>query len=284
MKKVIIAATAIVAGFIMFSATYQTGHGNPNGAPSGAAGAPNDGGMPAGTCAKSGCHNGTPIAQDGMITSDIPVTGYVPGQTYTITATITAQNKVRFGFQISPQSSTGTKLGTIVVTNTTQTQTVGAGKYITHKQAGTSGTGTRTWTFNWTAPAAGTGNVTFYGSLMAANNNGGDSGDQVYNSTLTVTESTGNGTEDIGAKKFIASIYPNPTNGNFTVAVYNAKTPIVTKVFTADGRLVYSNVYQNTGNGTQILPIATAGLLTVGLYFVSIETDGIQKVEKLVVQ
>lgn len=283
MKKVVLMLSSVVCGLIIFSADVKQGHTNPQGAPAMSAGAPNDGGIPAGTCAKSSCHVGTPIAQDGMITSNIPNTGYVPGQTYTITATITDANRVKFGFQVSPQSLSGTKLGTIVVTNTQQTQTLSQGKYITHKSAGTGGSGSRTWTFDWIAPAAGTGDVTFYGSLMATNNNSSNSGDQVYNSTLTVIEGTGNGIEDLAAKMLIANIYPNPTNGNFTVAVNNAKTAITTKVFTVDGRLVYSNVYQNTGSGTQVLPVA-AGKLTAGLYFISIETDGIQKVEKLVVQ
>jgi hypothetical protein len=104
MKKVIIAITAVVAGVIVFSANTTKGHGNPSGAPAAAAGAPNDGGTQNGTCAKSGCHNGTTIAQADMITSNVPNTGYVAGQTYTITATITAANKVRFGFEISPQN------------------------------------------------------------------------------------------------------------------------------------------------------------------------------------
>lgn len=283
MKKFIIAAAAVVAGLIVFTSTAPQGHGNPNGAPAGASGAPADGGVPAGTCAKGGCHNGTPIAQEGMITSDIPNTGYVPGQTYTITATITAANKVKFGFQVTPQNSAGTKLGTIVVTSSTETQTLGGGKYITHKTAGTGGSGSRTWTFNWTAPAAGTGPVTFYGSLMAANNNGSDSGDQVYNSSLTVQEAAGSAVAETAANITNAEVYPNPSNGNFNILVTNAKSAIKTNVFSAEGRLVYSNTYQNSGS-KQLIPVATEGKLTAGIYFVSVETEGVQKVVKMIVQ
>jgi hypothetical protein len=283
MKKVLIAITAVVAGLIVFSANTTKGHGNPSGAPAAAAGAPNDGGVPQGTCAKSSCHNGTPIQQADMMTSNIPNTGYVPGQTYTITATITVADKVKWGFEISPQSANGTYQGTIVVTNSTETKIVGT-KYITHKTAGTGGSGTRTWTFNWIAPAAGTGAVTFYSSMMAANNNGGDSGDQVYNSTLTVQENTATGVNDMEASQPDAIVFPNPSNGGFSVAVSGAKSAINTKVFNTEGRLVYSNVYQNNGAAKQVMDINADGKLSTGLYFVSVEAQGISKIVKVVVQ
>src|SRR5690349_22876987 len=132
-----------------------------SGAPAMCTGSPGDGGA---TC--KNCHAGpTPTTQAGMITSNIPAAGYSPGQTYTITATVSRNGHTKFGFEISPQSPTGTLLGTLIVTNSTEMQLVGSGKYITHKSAGVTGTNSRTWVFNWTAPAAGTGNVTFYGAF-----------------------------------------------------------------------------------------------------------------------
>jgi hypothetical protein len=124
----------------------------------------------------------------GWITSNIPASGYVPGNTYNITATATRAGHVRFGFEVSPQSPTGVLLGTLIVTNTTETQLVGANKYITHKLAGTTGSGSKTWNFNWTAPVAGTGNVTFYGAFNCANNSGTSAGDTIFKSTLLVSE------------------------------------------------------------------------------------------------
>src|SRR6185436_7418712 len=91
---------------------------------------------------------------------------------------------------VSPQSITGILLGTLIITNTVETQLVGANKYVTHKFAGTSGSGSRTWNFNWTAPVAGTGNVTFYGAFNCANNSGNSAGDTIYKSTLVVSECT----------------------------------------------------------------------------------------------
>jgi hypothetical protein len=50
--------------------------------------------------------------------------------------------------------------------------------------------GTITWNFQWTAPAAGTGPVTFYVASNAANNNGSTSGDEIYTDSYTLLESS----------------------------------------------------------------------------------------------
>ena len=139
------------------------------------------------TCATSGCHSGTSVIADtsiAKITSNIPSTGYVPGTTYTFTATINKPTYVRFGFQASPQDSVGNYKGTMIVTNTTKTKITGT-KYITHTQ---SGNNQSSWSWNWTAPALGSGQVKMSGALMAANNNGGTSGDSVYRVSVTLNE------------------------------------------------------------------------------------------------
>lgn len=284
MKKTIIGITALVAAFIVYSADVKTGHSNPSGAPAGASGSPSDGGLSTGTCMQSNCHNGSAVAQTGMITSDIPNTGYVPGTTYTINASIVASGKVRFGFEVSPQDASGNKMGTIIVTNSTETKTLSAGKYITHKTAGNGGSGSRTWSFNWTAPAAGSGDVTFYGSLMAANNNGNEGGDNVFASTLTVIENvTPTGVEEHQALSGL-TLYPNPTNGNFKLAINNAKTAVETRVFTTDGKLVYNQTTEPQSNGTQTVDLALNGKLTAGIYFAVVKAGSVQKVIKFVVE
>jgi hypothetical protein len=282
MKKVFIGITAVIAGFIVFSVNTQQGHSNPSGAPAQASGAPNDGGIATGTCGKSSCHNVTATAQADMITSNIPNTGYVPGQTYTITGTITMANKVKFGFQMTPQNASGQLQGQLVITNTTDTKIVST-KYVTHKTAGTGGNGSRTWSFDWVAPAAGTGAVTFYGAFMASNNDGNDGGDLVFASNLTVNENT-TGVEDMVADKPEVIVFPNPSNGSFSVAVSGAKSAISTKVFNTEGRLVYSNVYNNSSANKQVIDINADGKLSTGLYFVSVEAEGISKIVKMVVQ
>ena len=182
-KRLLTLGTILVTVLLVFSSSYLVSY--PDGAPSGVANDPSSGSA---NC--TSCHSGTattPATTVANITTNIPSAGYTPGTTYTVTATVTYAGKTRFGFEVSPQNATGTYKGTMIVTNTSQTKITGT-KYITQTTAGNSGTGTKSWTFNWVAPAAGTGTVTFYGSLMAANNNGGTSGDLTYIVQKSVTE------------------------------------------------------------------------------------------------
>ena len=189
MKKTIIFAsiTVIITIIMAFTSGIDTGHSslkNSSGVQSGCSGDPASGST---NC--TGCHSG-PAAQlqADWITSDIPGSGYVPDVTYTITATATGMGHTKFGFQVSPQNSSGTILGTLVNTGS-ETKLTSNQKYITHTSMGTSGSGSKAWTFNWTAPAPGSGEVTFYGAFNIANGNNSSSGDTIMLSTLSVKES-----------------------------------------------------------------------------------------------
>jgi hypothetical protein len=185
MKKKFIALFAIVAtALLIFSSTSTIGY--LTGAPSGKANDPSSGNS---NC--TSCHSGTATsnATIGNITTNIPATGYVPGTTYTITANVVYAGKTRFGFEVSPQNTAGTLKGTITITDPTNTKIVST-KYVTHTSAGNTGTGSRSWSFNWTAPAAGTGVVGFYGAFLVGNNNGSESGDLTYKTSITVLEAS----------------------------------------------------------------------------------------------
>jgi hypothetical protein len=220
----------IIAGALILRSDTRV-HGEPSGSPAGNTASPADGQ----SCYASNCHTGGPAtALDGLISSNIPVSGYVPGATYTITIAHTQAGINKWGFQVSPQATDGSMLGTPVITNSTQTKIVST-KYVTHKTAGNTGTGTKTWSFDWIAPAAGTGTVDFYGALMAANNNGNTSGDQVYTDVYSVTESLETGLSTIANSENLL-VYPNPVTGNeFQMQLYTAAS---VRILDAQGKLV----------------------------------------------
>jgi hypothetical protein len=149
-------APAILAVSLLFT-SFGGGDNTdyPSGSPGGYTGSPGDGQ----TCSKSSCHGGSPTTVSGWITSDVPVDGYTPGTTYTISAT--APGSGRKGFEISPQSLTGALLGTL--TPGSGNKLCNGSKAVTHSSGVTGNPAT--WTFSWTAPAAGTGPVTFYGAF-----------------------------------------------------------------------------------------------------------------------
>ena len=213
---------------------------NTGGAPAVHTGSPGDGNV---TC--TSCHAGPlPVVQTGWITSNIPASGYVPGSTYAITATATRSGHTKFGFEISPLNIGGTLLGSMVLTNT-ETQLVGSSKYITHTATGTSGSGSKTWSFNWTAPSTGTGNVIFYGAFNVTNNNNGSSGDTIYKSTLSVSECT-------------VATQPGSISGNTTVCSGSSQ---VYSVATVAGATGYNWTLPSgwTGNSTTNSITTTAG-------------------------
>ncbi|OFY17098.1 MAG: hypothetical protein A2X11_01880 [Bacteroidetes bacterium GWE2_42_24] len=184
----------------------------PTGAPAGYTGSPGDGN----NC--TSCHGGTATTSPGWITSDIPGSGYIPGVTYQITATNSlAGNGKKYGFEVSPQNTSGTLLGTL--TAGTGTQLVGNGKYVTHSLATLV---TNSWTFSWTAPVAGTGNVTFYGAFARGNPG------LVTLSTLTVNEAL-NSPAPAGPISGPSTICVAAT-GNYTVGTIAGATDYVWSV------------------------------------------------------
>lgn len=169
MKKIVLSLFLSFAVFSVFNLLAPNAISEPTGSPASNTGSPADGT----TCAES-CHGGSAVTQAGLITSNIPTAGYTPGTTYTITATISGTGKK--GFQVSPQNISGTLLGSLIAGS--GNKIVGT-KYVTHSSAKT--TATATWTFQWIAPAAGTGEVTFYGAFAITTNS-------TKKSTLVVNE------------------------------------------------------------------------------------------------
>ncbi len=167
--KTLITILSVATLAVLFS--FNEPSRNSSGAQPGHTGSPGDGK----NC--TFCHGGTASAVTGVITSNIPSSGYTAGQTYTIT--VTTNGSGRKGFQVSPQNVSGSLLGTLIAG--TGNQLVGNGKYVTHSSGVL--TPTATWSFQWIAPPTGTGAVTFYGAFVIGQPN-------VRISTLTVQEAS----------------------------------------------------------------------------------------------
>lgn len=293
MKLKIFTATAIMAStFAVFQVSQNQLQSKPDGAPSAVTGSPGDNLQ---TCAKSGCHTGVAVkSKSGIIKSTVPATGYVPGTTYTITAKVKSPTVNRWGFEISPQNiTTGAKMGNLIVTNSSQTKLVGASKYITHTQAGNSGAGTKTWTFNWQAPAAGSGKVKFYGTFLFANNTGGTGGDTTYKSTLLIYEDTipmplhqvenlnpmnKEQTTGLCPASLNVQVFPNPFNTvtglrissgsqeDFSYAIYSFSGALIK-------REEHISIQSTMELGSELAP---------GVYFIQVYQAGIAKTMKIV--
>jgi large repetitive protein len=119
---------------------------------------------------------------------------YTPGQTYPITVTVARTGSSIFGLGLECLTAANANAGTLAITNAASTQIKTATvsgvvrNNIVHTLNGGLTANTKSFTFNWTAPPAGTGTVKFYYAGIAGDNDGGESGDYVYNSSKTVTE------------------------------------------------------------------------------------------------
>lgn len=279
MKKTItLVSLSLVAGLVLMDSAQNTAISNTSGGPAGRTGSPADGL----NCASSGCHSGTAsVSPTQIITSNIPSSGYVPGQTYTITATVSQSGINKFGFQISPQAANGQLLGTLAITNASATKIVGT-KYVTHTSGGTAGVNnSRTWSFDWTAPVAGTGNVTFYGAFNYTNGQSNSSGDIVRLNTLVVSESTGVGLEE-NAGANIISVYPNPVSERINVKMDLQEASAVTiQLLDLNGRLMNVNETFEGTAGNSVYSIEVPSAIPSGVYQLLIETKNGKTLEKI---
>lgn len=186
-----------------------------NGGNSGSVG---DGGT---TCAQSFCHDdASPQFNSGLgsISTSIPASGYVPGQTYTITASINKSGHNKFGFELTSETPTGTKTGMLSSTSSS-TQTTNGGDAITHTSSGNSGSGGRSWSMDWQAPSAGTGEVVFWAAFNVTNSNGGTGGDTVHVDSITVQEDSSS-TAIPSARMYhkeSLKVFPNPARERITI-------------------------------------------------------------------
>lgn len=156
----------------------------------GVAGAPGRDGQPAEmTC--TACHASFPANPDaeGKVELGGVPERWAAGARYTLTLTVSHSDPAvrRWGFQVTAVDvRTLAGAGQLVATDPRTTQIVrgatGGRMYVEHSYGGTgAGTsGRHAWTFDWIAPAAGAGDVAFYGCANAANLDGANTGDRVY--------------------------------------------------------------------------------------------------------
>jgi hypothetical protein len=274
-----------------------TSLGNKNGRAStppgaGNTGAPGDEALFNGTpIVCNSCHTPSsqnPISSSVTITVLDPegdtVTQYIPGPLYTARVTINTLtgNPLRWGFQMSALKDTGNidldgfsdmnpnnyKIATVNSTGRT---------YAEHDNSSM----TNVFNVRWTAPMAGTGNVTFYAAGNAVNNNGQNTGDGASFSNLKLTEGSVSSTQNPDAERVGLRVWPNPVaaEANLTVVLPQAGDYRLA-VHDLSGRLIWeSNQTLPAGENNLVIP---ATHWDAGIYFASLLGNGISANVKVV--
>ncbi len=142
-----------------------------------------------GTCGS--CHGGgsfSPTINLTVLNAGMnPVSQYTPGATYTLRVQVSSTGAPSgFGFQAIPLRGANIQAGTMVGPSALSRLSPLSGRvYFEHSALNPSGIST----VQWTAPAQGSGTVSFYFIGLAANGNSGTSGDNATSGqTFSLTE------------------------------------------------------------------------------------------------
>jgi hypothetical protein len=210
------------------------------------------------------CHTGpNATVKEGWITANIPENGYLPGSTYEITVTAKAVGHTKFGFQVSPQNTGGTVLGTLVNTGSFTKLSPGS-DYITHTSNGNSGNDSISWSFNWTAPPTGSGEVIFYGAFNVTNNSGSTSGDTIMLSTLAINENASTNIHSRGIESLF-TVHPNPASEYLIIETTRDLFTSRYTIYDQSGKQVMVGRIFDITNPVSIHHLSS------GLYFLQIE-------------
>ena len=221
---------------------------NRGGSPGGRSGSTSDNGA---TCSTNGgCHNSSSApAPQNMISTNVPSNGYAPGSSYDITINVSDGGTSVWGFEMMAEDENGSPVGNF--SNNSQVNSLNSGLRATHKFASSSSSSSdeQTWVANWTAPASGTGSVTFYVSVMAANGNGNNRGDKVFIDTISIVENTSANIADL--ENFHINLYPNPATQNIVIEGYENISSNI-KVVNSMGETVMDSPFKNSLNISEL--------------------------------
>lgn len=198
------------------------------------------------------------------------VTQYVPGTIYDVKMTVTADGgQSGFGAQMGVfDASSNVLTGLSAPSSNAQIASLNGGDYL--EQSGLSTAGE--FMGKWTAPAAGTGDVTFFGAGIAANGNGMTGGDGATKSELMITEDLS--ISVLGAEKLATElkVFPNPVTDVLNLQTIGTTTGQHTLTITnITGQVVLNQQINLFGNDRTQLDVSH---LATGNYNLTLAQDG----------
>jgi hypothetical protein len=134
------------------------------------------------------CHASSPLNPDALGRVRLPER-WEPGRRYPLVLRVEhpGADRQRWGFQLTAvDAHTLLGAGRLVASDPETTQVIDGGfaerEYVEHTEAGTGigRHGGMQWSFDWIAPAAGSGEVAFFAVVNAANGDGAKEGDWIF--------------------------------------------------------------------------------------------------------
>lgn len=254
----------VLPGFLFIAGTM-----NNSGSPGGKTGSPLD----KANCTQ--CHTGSAPSNVSWITSTIPESGWVPGETYTITLNASNEVAKKIGFEITAEDL-DSKTGTFSLTDQSRTKLTNNNRSVTHTFAGNATTnGENSWEMDWKAPDTAEGEVTFYAAFNLANGDGTTNGDEIVLSTLVVPVNNNTNVPEFSGIRLLA--YPNPASHTISVASPYPMQSIA--LINAAGRAIQ----QHFPNNSPEYSISLENLHP-GIYFLKAQTQEgeiVHRIQKL---
>src|SRR6476620_7128352 len=280
-KRAYLKLSAIAAAAVMFAAVqssvspeYQKVSASASGPSASYTGAPGEANCTA-------CHTSFPVNSG---TGSVNITGlpanYKAGQQIPLTVTVSQSDGVLYGFEMTALDGRGRPAGTFQLPGGSPPPLqivdgfVGGvlRQYIEHTIDGITPTqfGSKSWTFNWTAPAQRVGKISFYAAGNAADSNGVPSGDQIYTKSRSTLSGSAISSFDGDASSDIAVFRPS-TGAWWSVNSSNGGAGAVAFGFTGDkiapgdydGDGVTDRAVFRPSNGTWYLLQSSAGFTAV---------------------
>lgn len=254
-------------------------------------GSPVDGGVGSGgQC--SACHSGGATTPSLTVTWS-PALGsgsqYTPNTTYTITVTPSGSYP-RYGMNCEIINSLSTTVapypfgtfGAAITSNCqvyTAAQTNGNPACVSH----TSSSGTTAFSFQWTAPASGTGYL--FADVLGVNNTGNESGDKVSGvASVTLTPASGAGIDSRVENTVSMNVFPNPATDNVRLTYTLAeRSNVVVKLVSINGEEVASLLNETQDRGPQAVITHIPSGIAKGMYMVKLSVNGKQTMQKLMI-
>ncbi len=240
------------------------------------------------TC--SGCHTSTDASTSVIIScGNMPNWEYIPGTTYNMSVTVSKQGINLFGLGVEALTSTNQNAGTLVITNSLETQiknqTVSGVSRINvvHQLGGGASPNSKTFNFDWIAPTSASGNITFYYAAIAANANGGSgAGDFAVNGSQVITAVNTTAVKKNTAQPEL-SIYPSPISNEFYIDFGNLKQEkIYLQIIDFSGKIVQEeNINSNTNS---VNKIEINNNIVNGIYFIRTISQNNTTLNKVIIK
>ncbi len=181
-----------------------------------------------GSCNTAGCHASgafDPSVSVKVMSGGDAISGYEPGASYTLEITIAAGTGTpsEYGFQAVALDGNNENGGSFpgIPNGGQQLVTFSNGvEYMEHSEPATSNVFT---TSLWEAPAAGSGDITFYVGAIAADDNGNSGSDGGATATITLTEGFMTSSTEV-AQSIGFTVFPNPAQDFVTLNINSQVT------------------------------------------------------------